>query len=74
MYVLAESNLQLKKEIEELKGFVLDTQHVNTCLKRELEDLGNKRVSNCEELIHRHDGDTGRNQCVKYMHRTPKQN
>lgn len=34
-----------------MKSFVLDTQHANTRLKRELEDLGNKRVSNCEDMM-----------------------
>ena len=45
--VLEESNIQLKKENEELKALILNSQHENKCLKSELENL-RERVSNRE--------------------------
>ena len=57
--VLEESNIQLKKENEELKALVLDFQHENRRLKSELKDLG-KRVSNYDGFFHRQNVDSER--------------
>ena len=55
--VLEESNIQLKKENEELKALILNSHHENKRLKSELENL-RERVSNREGLIHRQNVDT----------------